>query len=943
MAKNCFNIKIFDSSDAGLVTVLEKSQKDSIRLIWNSAEEKDVSIIGSNLNFNMLDDRTEDGRFFDLYTGNETRYRVELYNIRLQNNVATEILFWKGFLLPEQYSEPYKNGQFFVNFIATCGLGRLKGKYLPDAYYENSFSYIEFIIACTLLTGNPASLYFSPAIKNKSTEWDSIYINGEVFKVKEKRKNAYEVLEIILNDSLCTIFHEYGNWFVLGYNKRISKKISYRVYDSNSIYQETVLITRKPIDCSKDALIAPQISVLSPLKEIVVNHSIEEVKIPSSWFQEKSDGWVITAQSSANYNPRNLFFNNYNPDQSGITWVTVDVKTNKLLLFNFDAFDATQFLYLRNKIYVTAGQKFKFNSKLEINRSSIDSNTSDASLANQGKWNDLIRISIIISDFDGSTVDQEVVYTLSFNEDRKSISVKDFIVKQSGFLDVRLYRPIGGTEQESIFNIIINDINIEEVGFVETETFINEINDEYSQTKEIDITLSDDLKSPTKLLSTKVPRLQNVFRYSQEIEIRNTYFFQGKYYVVVVDFDIFPIKDMNNFVFVKRAGQSNFIKIDNPEVVYNINNSEQNVFTYDVNELGFEIQNTDILKVDFMDYSYPSGDRADNLSWSDDIYQINSKRYGKTIADIYRNLYKESHLSLDGSFNGLYGISSLISFNYRGKKDYYPIKIEWDLSNGITTGFYHEGFYGQEDVEILPISVDAGSDIQANSLDYVNINATATTPNSFIVSILWEKISGDGLLFVINNLNTQYRVGIITSVLKITITDNYGQIATDTVSIIRIRKYTARLIKTREFSTSRLILTDYDFELSPNLTNNFMTVKYKIQGELSTRGGHFSSKIGFTAFKNDINVTTKEYEKPAVNYIAPTTSVFPSETFDIRLGPGDTLKFAFSASVEGFLHLPGGAKALIRIFILDITFDVEDSQATIIQTISETQIQIGSL
>lgn len=943
MAKNCFNIKIFDTENTGAVTTLEQSQKDSIQLVWNGGEEKDVPIIGSNLNFSMLDDRAEDGRFFDLYTGNETRYRVELYTIRLQNNVATEILLWKGFLLPEQYNEPYENGQFFVNFIATCGLGRLKGKTLSDTYYNNSFTYIQFITACLSLTGNQGKLYFSPAIKNKTTKWDSIYINGKVFKEKEKKKNVYQILEIILQDSLCSIFHEYGNWFVLGYNKKISKKITYRVYDLNGVFEETILITRKPIDCSNNALIAPQISVISPLKEITINQSIEEVKIPSSWFQEKSDGWVITAQSSGNYNPRNLFFNNYSPDQSGITWVTVDVKTNKLLLFNFEAFDPTQYLYLRNKIYVTSGQKLKFNSKLSINRSSIDSATSDASLANQGKWNDLIRISILISDFDGATVDQEVVYTLSFNEDRKSISVKDFIVKQSGFLDVRLYRPIGGTEQESIFNIVIDDINIEEVGYIPIETYVNQINEEYSQTREIDITLSDDLKSSTKLLSTKVPRVQNVFRYSQEIPIRNTYFFEGKYYVVVVDFDIFPIKDMNNFVFVKRSGQSNYIKVNNPEIVYNINNSEQNVFTYDINELGFEIQQNDTLKVDFMDYTYPSGDRADNLSWSDDIYQINSKRYAKTIADIYRNLYRESHLSLDVSFTGLYGISTLIAFTYRGKKNYYPLNIEWDVSNGITTGFYNETFYGHEDIEILPISVDAGPDISGNSLDFVNINATATTPNSFIVSILWEKISGDGLLFFTNTLNTQFRIGSTTSVLKITITDNYGQIAIDTVSIIKLTEYTARLIKTRQFSTANLILSDYDFDLSPSLMNNFMTVKYKISAELTTRGYRASSKAGFTVFKNGTNVNHKEYEKPGVDYVVPRTTSYPTETFDIRIGPGDTLKFALSGNIAIDPLLGGGARVLIRVQILDITFDINDSTARIISGTQAAGITIGVL
>ncbi len=945
MAQSCFIIKIFDSDNPDLVTLLEQSQKSGVRLNWNGGEEKDTSIIGSNLNFNMLDERAEDGRFLDLYTGNETRYRVELYNVRLQDGVDTEILFWKGFLLPEQYSEPYRNGQFFVNFVASCGLGRLKGKFLPDEYYENSFTYIEFITACLSLTRNDGNLYFSPALRNKTASWDTTYINGEVFVKNNKNQDAYKILETIFEDSLCCVFHEYGNWFVMGYNKRIIKKLTYKVYDLNGVFIETKVITRKPVDCSTSALVTPQISIVAPLKEITVTHDIAEVSIPSEVFQEKSDGWVITAQSSGNYNPRNLFFNNYQPDQFGVTWVTVDVKTNKLSLFNFDDFDETQYLFLRDKIFVTAGQKLKFSSSLTINRSSIDKDTTDATLFSQGKWSNLIRIAIVITDFDGAAVDQEIVYTLSFGEDKKSIDVKDFIIAQNGFLDIRLFRPIGGVDQESILDITIDDINLEEVGFMETETFSNSINEEYSQTKEIDLTLSDDLKSSKNLLSIQNPRLQNVFLYSQEIPIRNTYVLAGKNYVVVVDFDIFPINDMNNFVFVKQSGQSSFIKINNPEVVYNINNTEQNAFTYDPVDLGFTISENDVIRVDYTDYTYPTGNRITNLNWCDDIFQANIRRYGQIVADVYRNLYKEPHLSIDISLNGLYGISTLISFPYRGLKDFYPLRIEWDLSLGKTQGFYHEAFYGQEDLGILPISVDAGEDIfLTDALTPAIFNPIVVTPNSFIVTVFWEQLSGTGLLLFGNTLNARLILASGVSKLRITITDNFGQTASDTISVFKVVNYTASLLLIREFNnnevTNNLQLRDFEFVITPDASDKFVEIQYIITAQLKNRGSTYACLSNFTVFRNDINILFKEYNKleSGSNTI---TSLFPSDTFSVSIAPGDTLKFALSARSEGVVLFDGGASTLIRVQIVGVT--IENNTVTIVNAFKAASTQFGTL
>jgi hypothetical protein len=47
------------------------------------------------------------------------------------------LLFGKG-IFYRTYSEPYKQVNFFVNFTATDGLARLKGKYLTDDFIAKS-------------------------------------------------------------------------------------------------------------------------------------------------------------------------------------------------------------------------------------------------------------------------------------------------------------------------------------------------------------------------------------------------------------------------------------------------------------------------------------------------------------------------------------------------------------------------------------------------------------------------------------------------------------------------------------------------------------------------------------------------------------------------------------------------------------------------------------
>jgi hypothetical protein len=89
----------------------------------------DLSIVTSEFNFDMLTDG--DAAFIDFFTGDEHRFKV------LVKNFDDDSVIWQGYILPDLYSEPYKQVNFFVNFTATDGLARLR-KILTDDFIAKS-------------------------------------------------------------------------------------------------------------------------------------------------------------------------------------------------------------------------------------------------------------------------------------------------------------------------------------------------------------------------------------------------------------------------------------------------------------------------------------------------------------------------------------------------------------------------------------------------------------------------------------------------------------------------------------------------------------------------------------------------------------------------------------------------------------------------------------
>lgn len=288
-------IKIMDTESEVYVDVIDvndpllwndaienQAAKSSVKLTYEGSDDKYQSLMTSSLVFDLLVKDGADGKFYHLFTGSETRYQVDLTD---ENNV----LLWRGFLLPDQYSEPYKSPTLFVSMTATDGIGVLEGKEFPDtAYYTTDRSIIDYLCKALEMTGLKQDLYFCPSIvAGNGFRWDEIYVNGrlytEDYEEEEfgiggswERDAVYDVLENIVHDLGCKLFTYNGKWWLIGINQQHKELLSCFTYGYDGEYKG---VSQVSIQSSKVIFTAdPIISVQSPWKRVEVSASYDADK-----------------------------------------------------------------------------------------------------------------------------------------------------------------------------------------------------------------------------------------------------------------------------------------------------------------------------------------------------------------------------------------------------------------------------------------------------------------------------------------------------------------------------------------------------------------------------------------------------------------------------------------------------------------------------------------
>lgn len=765
-----YTIDIIDTQDSSHTIAIEQAARSSVVLEWQGSDAKDSKfIIGSSLRFTMLDPDYNDGLFDSIFTGNETRFKARLY---LDAGNKT---IWQGFLLPDSYSEPYHNGVIEVSFTATDGLGRLKGKYLADDFYTDEKSVIDIISACLAKTGLVLPLYFTPAIENAIVkDYQAIYLDTLHFIKKDKKQDAYKILNSVLKDMLCKVYQCDDRWYIDALNKTQFVAVNYKHYDAAGAYVGDVELVRA-LKESKP-LMTPEITMVPPYGEIIVTHERTQLQLPETIDIEANDGWGISSGVIGEIFATHWAGNNdyyakaYHPDYI--------VALPAVLGTGFDDVDVTQFISLKAKLYVAPGITLSFSLEFKPSRSPVYAPSTSAFFENGTKGEILI---------DG-VVKHEFLVQFDNADDEYSTTVAfDILPLDAGLLDIRIYQPFcnNTVSYAHIENFLIEKITLDQTPFIEQEITQDSINDEYTIVKDHELVFADDYTGQNKAFLLSKQRTLGATYNTINVPVLYGQTILGVNYTTVQLDGANLIKDNIDTVYY------NDVLLTDLQVVYNLNQGEQMVIITNapITSGSFDVRVYNVNDI--------AGDRAHWQQWTDAVFQIESERYAQIIANVYRRMFNVPHYKLNMTLNQSVKINDILTFPYKLLQNYFITNCRWVIDECETTVTAIKGYY-QNDIIInpgdnIPPIVIAGDDIYLTTgVTIAAFAATAYDPDGFIATIIWEKISGDNdaIIETPGNLITNLTgLNGDAYTFKITVTDNEGATASDTVGIYRIKEY----------------------------------------------------------------------------------------------------------------------------------------------------------
>lgn len=845
-----YYLDIYDTTDDTHTTVLENARANSILLSWEGKDAIDeLDVVGSSLRFTLeaKHNANDDGAFIHLFTGNEVKYRVDL---RLEED---DSLVWQGFVLPDAYNEPYKPGNFFVGVEATDGLGRLKGKYLPDTYYEDENRVTDIIAACLEQTGLQFDIVVAPGIDNKTQKyWDSIFIDGLNYVENNRKWTAYKILQTFLQDTLSCLYQYKGVWYLEGLNKRnlteyTAKRYTYQGY---FVSNETVVKTIKDIDGK--ILGAGNVTMVPPYNNVTVTHQATTLQFPATIDKEVNDGWVTEAAGVSGV----IYATDWYPNN--VTFLA-KAKTPDYKVFlesnNEETPDFNKYVQLRSKIYVKQDTKLKFSLKLSLDYYDSSLAGTVTELIDDGYWTNNIYYKIQVG---GETLFTNIgdnvtnAETIQFNDDYEADIAFEFIIPESGLFDVWLYQPYHLNDYIRSRGVFIDEMTIEHIGFDEDIIYQDTINENYTVDKEHDVVFADAASGLGNVFL--LAKLRNATNNWQVIPVYITHSFQqnGNNYSVVSLEGANFIADNIDSVFKDN------VNLENLEVIYNYGGGEQMVVKTDT------LYSSGAFTVFMYRINDYTQDRTTWEEWTDSVYEIERKRFPEAAMGVFSRLFENPIAKLDATVKEIVMFGELINWTYMDETSVFiPTNCTYNLDKGVTNIVAPKASYLQVNT-LVPPYVDAGPDIYLyGSESTVNFDATAYDPDGTIVTYLWEHVSGSPAGTIVSAATEDTQVTGLTGDIyeyKITVTDNDGLTASDTIVVYRVTDYTASLSITDsndvsegwpyyENTNDRL----YRIVVSPTLPDDLLisfTANITLETSITDTGAAFKAEATVTITKN---------------------------------------------------------------------------------------------
>lgn len=798
--------------------VLKYAERDAIELNWLGGESKTQPIVGSELNFSLESDDAIDAAYKELFTTNEKKWLVSK---RLSE---TQDLIWQGYVLPESYAEPYRNGIFYVSISAVDGLGLLKGEKLPGDFYNQEKSVIEVICAILKLTKIDLPLYFSPAIINSNEpDWSKIYVDTALFD--KNKDNAYELLKDLLESLRCQVYQCDARWYVEGFNKKQLLQVSYSTYNLEATFLENVVVEKliKQIPF----LAEPSVTIVPPIKQTEVTYPRNPLSFPKDIVKENSVPWVITPGTvDSIWLPKNwdyTFLNPLNKSIPEIRTINRDLVYMKPSILN--ELDTNKFIITRDKYYVEKNTVLQLTMKLEVYTFStlLDEWVTDTIVntwATQQIYEVRLDGQVIHTNLNKGKNDPEY---LKFDDNGKCDLELIITPEQSGLLDLKFYEPYGSFMNTRYRGTQFKALTLSTDPDVSDDFYEVKNNETASIVNKIELRFGDD-----------VTQFTNAFYLERKREFDplfpNRFWFEVKYYEVRngITYAIVPLRaavmafrieqNLNRILHVNSSSTVTGEVLNNPNIIFNFENGESAAI--EVNE---QLASGHILIL-YGKYKPETQSRTLNTEWSDAIFEVQKKRYGQVVAEIENKIYETPHFSFEGSTDRPLKFNDIIKRFYDNENRFFTISdLSWRPDSNTSDFIANEMLYQGNNSEILPPFVDAGEDItiSLNQNDSF-LSAVASAPSGTIDLIVWEQIDNNPSITFSDVNSLQTNINNLTEDVysfRITVTDSNGLSASDEVNVIRVGESLLNL---------NLISFDQDTDVEFGLFDNF-EIQYQVE------------------------------------------------------------------------------------------------------------------
>lgn len=724
------SIQIIDTYENDRELRVEVTRESAPKLIFDSGDSILEPLMPSELKFDMRVPGAEDAFFKHLFTGDEKRFLVKLNAIDAEENIK---LLWQGFLLPDLYSETYKNGNLFVEFSATDMIATLKNKYFKPWEYHRKINIMRLLSEIMQQTGVAQKFVVMPALVHQSSLVPWYYLNLELSTYYDGKKgeNLYELLSSVLQSNLLTIRSFEGYWWLEGVNRKFEPSGNALLFDESGVYENVFEFSRnvKQLDFGVGTL---NFTAKTPFKEVIVdfagnnnnNFFPDDIVNREAYFGVVTDGeFDETSQKTSilgywqKVGNVNITFKNADHKLIFGTNVTPSsdiVITEAMALSNYFSCKYSPFV-VQNKQY-----RLKIELLLTI-EFDIPAWIKEVRLP-EAFFNRAVVYQLNLNGFEvysnrpgfGDRKENQFFYQYESKLPPNVHKVKMNLdaglqFDQTGFLNFRFLSPInapyGFYNDDLLVNLLYEIQKIELIPEDNSDLKVvaeRPVAFTAAYNHELKLTSSTEIGETANFgLGLQLQPYQQTISVGTQVYVENTHtfntnainkIFSWRFQISNAVRDILFKKLLKNSVFITRAnGDEDFF---NSIYTNKLGFIPQNYLYYLTDKIGIpkipkdykylpKIESGDV--VTLLLSNYPVEDLALRLTWK--IYGENEVRsFSQIVAKILHQMHPDTFYAIEGTLLGMLFPGEIFRFFYdNDERDFVASRIEIDLFNAKTT------------------------------------------------------------------------------------------------------------------------------------------------------------------------------------------------------------------------------------------------------------------